>query len=203
MNTRQLLQIGDKLKVGYKHKKHYGMLIADHAFVKSDQNDFINYGYEHLRYNYNFKDTGRVIFEAFQQAQFNKIQRINLRFLLGTGLRFALVDQKNYQLSLGTGFMGEYEDLTNAGISRDILSTSYLSFDGQFSENIGMNTITYFQPKLIDFGNYRLASETQIRFKINDYLSFKLIYMLTHDSRSLPEVRKTNYILRNALSINF
>ncbi|MBD3638510.1 MAG: DUF481 domain-containing protein [Crocinitomicaceae bacterium] len=203
MNTKQLLQIGDKLKLGYAWKRNHIMVITDHAFVKSDDDSFINRGYEHLRYNYTLKDSGRVVYEAFQQSQFNKIQKINLRLLLGTGFRFKLVDQQNYQLSVGTGVMGEYEELIDYGISRDILSTSYVSFDGQFTENVGMNTISYFQPKFIDFGNYRFANETYVRFKINKYLSFKLIYSVVHDSRNLEGVRKTNYILKNTLSLNF
>ncbi|UKN02225.1 DUF481 domain-containing protein [Paracrocinitomix mangrovi] len=203
MNTKQLLQLGDKLRLGYTKLKHHAFILTDHAFVKSDDDSFINRGYEHVRYNYTLKDSGRIIYEVFQQGQFNKIQKINLRLLFGTGFRFKLIDQKNYNLSFGTGFMGEYEELIDFGNSRDILSTSYLSFDGQFSENIGMNTISYFQPKMVDFGNYRFANETYLRFKINKYLSFKVVYSLVHDSRDIPEVRKTNYVFKNTLSFNF
>lgn len=203
MNSKQLLQIGDKIRVGYVKNRHQGLIITDHAFVKSDADDFINRGYEHIRYNYTLKDSGRIIYEVFQQGQFNKIQKINLRLLFGTGFRFNLIDQKNYQLSFGTGLMGEYEELIDNGTSRDILSTSYLSFDGQFSESVGLNTISYFQPKLVDFGSFRFANETYIRFKINKYLSFKLIYSLTHDNRDISGVRKTNYILKNSLTIHF
>lgn len=203
MNTKQLLQIGDKIRVGYVKNKHQFLVVTDHSFIKSEGDDFVNRGFQHLRYNYTFKDSGKVSLEAFQQGQFNKIQKINLRLLLGGGIRFKLIDQKNYQLSFGTGFMGEYEELIDFGTSEDILSTSYLSFDGQFNESIGLNTISYFQPKLIDFGNYRFSNETSLRFKINKYLTFKLIYSLTHDSRNISEVRKTNYIIKNALQISF
>ncbi len=156
-----------------------------------------------MRYNYTFKDSGIVILELFEQAQFNKIQKINLRLLGGVGLRLHLLDQQHYQLNIGTGFMAEYEELIDYGISNDILSNNYISFDGQFSEHIGMNVITYFQPKLIDFGNYRLSNETQLRFIINKHLTYRIIYSLSHDSRDIPDVRKTNYTFRNALSFTF
>lgn len=203
MNTVQLLQIGDKIQVGYVKKQHQYLVITDHSFVKSAGEDFANRGFEHLRYNYTLNDSGKISLEVFQQGQFNKIQKINLRLLLGGGMRFNLIDEQNYLLSFGTGSMYEYEDLTDFGVSFDILSTSYLSFDAQFSENTGFNTISYFQPKLIDYGNYRFSNETSLRFKINKHLSFKLIYTITHDSRDIPEVRKTNYIIRNALLIRF
>ena len=203
MNSKQLLQIGDKIQLGYIKKKHQFLVVTDHSFVKSEGDDFVNRGFQHLRYNYVFKDSGKVSVEAFQQGQFNKIQKINLRFLIGTGMRLNLIDQKNYQLNVGTGLMGEYEELIDVGISKDILSTSYLSFDGQFNESIGLNTISYFQPKIIDYGNYRFSNETSVRFMVNKYLTFKLVYSLTHDSRDIFEVRKTNYIIKNTLQIKF
>jgi putative salt-induced outer membrane protein YdiY len=203
MNGKQFFQIGDKFQLGYTKKRHTALIIADHSFVKSEGDDFINNGYEHLRYNYRLKDSSRITYEAFQQGQFNKIQKINLRLLLGTGFRLSMIDEKNYQFIFGTGFMAEYEELIDIGVSRDILSTSYLSFDGQFSETVGLNTISYFQPKMIDFGNYRFSNETTVRFKINKYLVFRVVYGITHDSRSLVDVRKTNYWLKNTLSFRF
>ncbi len=203
VNTKNLLQLGSNLKIAHKKQRHYTMLIGDHSLVRSDDESFINNGFEHVRYNYTLKDSGRIVYEAYQQGQFNKVQRINLRILVGTGFRFLLIDQQNYQLNLGAGLMGEYEELSTDEISRDILSANYISFDAQFSESIGLNSITYFQPKLVDFGNYRLSNETHLRFRINKYLTFKMIYSLTHDSRNIEDVRKTNYSVRNAVSFNF
>lgn len=203
MNTVQLLQIGDRARIGYKKKKHHILLLTDHSLIRTNSLSIVNLGFEHVRYNYSFKDSGAVILELFEQAQFNKIQKINLRLLGGVGLRFHLLDQQHYQLNIGTGFMAEYEELIDFGISNDILSNNYISFDGQFSEHIGMNVITYFQPKLIDFGNYRLSNETQLRFIINKHLTYRVIYSLSHDSRDIPDVRKTNYTFRNALSFTF
>jgi hypothetical protein len=38
---------------------------------------------------------------------------------------------------------------------------------------------------------------------VNKFITFKIIYSISHDSRDLEGVRKTNYILKNALSLNF
>lgn len=203
VNTKSLLQFGSRLSVAYLKKRQYLLLLGDHSLVRSGDESFINRGFQHLRYNYTLKDSGRVIYEAYQQVQFNKVQRINSRLLIGTGFRFMLIDQKNYQFNIGIGLMGEYEDLTDAGVSADLLSANYLSFDGQFTPNIGLNSITYMQPKLIDRGNYRLSNETTVRLKINSRLTVKVIYSLAHDSRSIEGVRKTNYAIKNALSFNF
>jgi len=203
MNTVQLLQIGDRFRIVYSKQRHYYLLLTDHSLVQTKDVSIMNLGFVHFRYNYSLQDSGRVIAEGFQQAQFNKVQKINLRLLLGGGFRFRIIDQKNYQLNSGTGFMLEYEELIDYGFSNDILSNNYLSFDGQFNEYIGLNSITYFQPKLIDFGNYRMSNETQLRFKIGKHLTYRIVYSLTHDSRDIEGVRKTNYTFRNALSFVF
>lgn len=205
-STKQLFQIGDKIKLLYVKKKHTMMFLTDHSLVKSNSSgEFVNKGFEHLRYNYILKDSGKVVYEAFHQGQFNKIQRINLRLLVGTGFRFKIVDKKNFQFNLGTSIMGEYEelDLDQLTVSKDILSSNYASFDTQLTSTFGINSITYFQPKFIDFGNYRIANESYLRFKFNKFLTFKIVYSLSHDSRNIENVRKTNYTLSNTLSFKF
>ena len=203
VNTNTLIQIGGKLHVAYNKKRHSILLLGDQNLIKSDDESFINNGFEHLRYNYHIKDSSRFIYEAYQQIQFNKIQEINLRFLLGTGFRFNIIDREKFQLNIGTGLMAEYEELLVGVGTNDLLSANYLSFDGQFSENVGINTITYFQPKITNYGTYRLANETSIRFQISKNLSFRVIYSLTHDSRDREGIRKTNYVLKNALNFTF
>ena len=203
MNSRQLLQFGGELRARYLKKRHQFLLVGDQSFVKSEGSGFVNRGFQHFRYNYHFKDSSRFCFEAFQQSQFNRIQRIDFRHLLGSGLRFDVIDTKNYQLSVGSGFMWEYEELVEGAISRDLLSTSFLSFVGQFNKSIGLNTISYFQPKITNAGDFRFSNETSVRFKINKNLSFRLIYSIMHDTRDIEDVRKTNYVFRNALQISF
>lgn len=203
MNTIQLLQIGDRARIAYNNKRHHYLLLTDHSFVRTSTLSIVNLAFEHIRYNYDLKDSGNFSIEFYEQAQFNKIQKINARVLLGTGIRYHILDFQNYQLNIGTGFMFEYEELIGFNSTNDILNSSYFSFDGQYSEHIGMNFIMYYQPRLVDTGNYRLSLENQWRFKINKHLTYRIIYSLTHDSRNIPDVRKTNYIFKNALSFTF
>ncbi len=203
MNSNQLLKIGDEVQVSYLKKKHQFLLITDHAFIKSGDNDFENRGFQHFRYIHKFKDSGKLSFEAFQQIQFNKIQKIDLRLIGGAGLRLNLINEAKYQLFFGTGFMAEHEELIGVGISQDVLSTSYLSFGARFNDNIGFSTIAYIQPKLISLGDYRFANETSLRFTINKYLNYKIVYSVIHDNREIPGARKTNYTIENALEVRF
>lgn len=199
LNTKEVLKLGNKIRINYLRKKHQLLLVTDHSIIKTDGNNSINKGFLHLRYNYTVKDSGRWSFEAYQQVQFNQIQKIDIRALLGTGFRVNLIDKISRQLIAGTGIMAEYEDLIGIGTSLHVLSSSYLSFDYQITKSVGLNTICYIQPKITDLGNYRFSNETSLRFIISKHLDFKVSYSVTHDSRDIEGVRKTNYVVKNAL----
>lgn len=203
VNSKELFQVGTKLQLVYKKKRNYWLLLADQFFVHTDNESIINNGFEHVRYNFTFKDSGHIAFEAYQQGQFNEIQRINKRLLTGTGLRFLVVEQKKLELHFGTGFMGEYEEIIDGIGTYDVLFANYGSISVKLDNGINFNTITYFQPKLIDFGNYRLSHESAVRFQFSKHISFRIIYSLNHDSRSIEGVRKTNYTFKNAISFTF
>src|SRR5687767_10090898 len=61
MNTVQFLQLGDRVRLAYAKHKHYVLLLTDHSFIQTKDVSIVNLGFEHLRYNYTFKDSGTVI----------------------------------------------------------------------------------------------------------------------------------------------
>lgn len=78
------LNLGLNGAVQYMEGRDRYMFITDLAFSQVEDNDFLNTGFQHLRYNYR-KDslwTG----EAFTQAQYNKPLRLDLRLMLGRAL---------------------------------------------------------------------------------------------------------------------
>ncbi len=196
-------QIGDKANLIYRKEKRTFIFILDHALVKSNTTDYINRGMQHVRYNYSLNDSDNVIFEAFEQAQFNKIQKINYRFLLGSGLRFVILRSERIKLNFGSGLMFEHESMVDLGISTDVLFTSYISLDLRLSKNLVFNTISYIQPKIFNRGDYRFSNETFFRFQFNEYLSFKITNSLIFDSREVPDVPKANIVFTNGVVFDF
>lgn len=176
------------------------LFINDINLVKADDENFINSGFEHLRYNYTLKDSGFIKLELFQQRQYNKIQKIQSRLIVGVGPRFEIFRfKKKIGMNVGVSIMGENEELTNDTSNSNFRFSSYLSFEWNISDIVSINTITYYQPKADYIADYRLSNMTDMLFNINEYLALKLVYNLVHDSTPPEGVRKTNYSFRTGI----
>lgn len=99
------------------------MFINDISFSQVEANEFLNTGFQHLRYNYRVDSTWTG--EAFAQSQYNKPLRLDLR-LIGSCWRFTAVDVK-MRVNLGTAVMLEREDVTDGPITTLWRSSSYVS----------------------------------------------------------------------------
>lgn len=202
-NTQQIWQLGNTFRVSYTQKKHLFFIHSEINFVKAGESDFVNDGFEHMRYNYALDDSSVFVLEAFKQMQFNKIQRIRLRSLYGGGIRINAIRQDSVNFTLGLTPMAEFEDLTDNTLNRHLRLSMYLSFDMQFSKNFGMNTITYYQPDITYWKDYRMSHATTLRTRINKYLSMTIIFNLTYDAFPPEGIPPSFWSLRNGLQFRF
>lgn len=199
-NTKSIFQFGNRNKLTYKHGHKSYLLLTDILLVKSAREDFANSGFEHFRYAYNVEKYPFLSLEAFQQAQYNRVQLINLRLLTGGGARFKVLDKDSAAVNVGTFLMGEYEEQTDHNTEATLRWSLFLSFDFQFHKHIGFNCITYYQPGFIDPFDFRVNTEASFRMKITEKLQFRLTYNLIYDSDPPTNVPNSNYILSNAFS---
>ncbi len=202
-NTRVIAQFGNRNRVAYNKEEHHTMFLTDFSLVKADGSDFINSGFVHYRYGYNFRKFQKVTWETFIQTQYNKVQLVDLRFLLGTGARFEVIKKDSIALNIGTFVMGEYEEQSDNIVNQTARYSMFLSFDWQFSKTAGFNTITYLQPAFLDPQDYRVSSETSLRFTITKKVSFRIVYNLFFDTDPPAGIPTTSYYLNNAISLRF
>ncbi len=202
-NTREIWQIGSRVRVQYHQDKHTALWLSELNFVKAGQSDFLNNGFEHLRYNYALTDSGRLVVEAFRQMQYNKVQKIKLRSLFGAGFRYRVVDRDSAQVDVGVHPMYEFEELSNEESNRHFRLSSYLSFDFQFNANLGINSITYYQPDVANFKDFRLSNETTLRTKITEKLDLRIIFRLTYDEEPPEGVPQNTVYLKNGIVFRF
>lgn len=199
-NTKSIFQFGNRNKIHYKHGHHSYMLLTDMLLVKSANEDFANSGFGHLRYAYESKKYPLISLEGFQQAQYNRVQLINMRLLTGGGARYKVLDSDSAAVNLGTFLMAEFEEQTDLNRENTLRWSLFASFDFQFHKHIGFNCITYYQPGLIDPFDFRLNTETSFRMKITEKLQFRITYNLIYDSEPPANVPNSNYILTNSFS---
>ncbi|HKK76977.1 MAG TPA: DUF481 domain-containing protein [Saprospiraceae bacterium] len=145
--------------------------------------NFTHKGFGHLRYNR--KTAGRVTWEAFTQYQFDQVQEIDHRFLLGTGPRWEIMKSDSVFIFAGVMYMYEYEQTSAEQIllNRHHRLSSYLTAGINFNENVGLNNTTYYQPRPDIWSDFRISTVTQLFARVSKQLSFTLNFSLVYDSR--------------------
>ncbi len=200
-NTDYIFNVGLTSQLQYKSKKFITLLLADYRFVKAAGTKYINTGYLHLRYDYKLLPT--VTWEVFTQGQFNQILDIGFRGLIGTGPRFKLYDSDSFRLYFASLYMYEYEENNEKTIfRRNQRSSSYLTFTLDFPRFEIIHT-TYYQPKYTDLKDYRVASQTKVKFKIFKHLDFTSTFTYRFESVPFPNIPKDTYSISNGLSLKF
>jgi hypothetical protein len=191
------------LHVQYKSKKSLYLILGSIDLLKTKNENVANSGFFHLRYNYKIKDWVR--WEAFTQAQYNKLNGIRIRFLLGTGPRFKIVQLEKFKTYIGTLYMMEYDENTDR-TQKEFQGrfSGYLSFSLRPLKTVEIVSTTYYQPRLDVNKSYRISSGNMLNFKISKIVSFGLNFQLNYDSRP-PEgaVTKLTYQLENRIKVDF
>lgn len=145
--------------------------------------NFTNKGFGHLRYNREVSE--QLTWEAFSQYQFDEIQEIDHRFLVGTGPRIRLAKTDSAYVYYGLLYMYEAEQTSAESIviNRHHRISTYLSAGINFNEHLGLNNTTYFQPRPDVWSDFRISSVTQIFARVSTQLSFNINFSLVYDSR--------------------
>ncbi len=194
--------IANDIHVQYKLTKHLFLLKNQLRFVKIEGDDFSNNGITHLRYNYKWKP--RITWEAFIQGQYNKVSKIDLRLLVGSGPRFKLSKSENYNLYLGTLAMYEHEELADgSATSRNFRGSTYISFSFYPNDIFSLVSTTYYQPLFSDISDYRISSESSMGIKAFKHFVFKITYLFTYDVTPALDIQNSQYRLATGILYSF
>lgn len=202
-NTNDLFRFGNHTHIQYKIPRQLFLLVGNVTFERSAGQNFVNQGSVHFRHNY--KITDRFVWEAFTQAQYNSVAKINFRGLIGTGPRYKIIGHEKHRLYLGTILMYEYEEIDNVPmlINRDFRGSFYTSFSIYPTERITLVSTSYYQPLIKNWSDHRFATENSLVIEIVKKLSLKTTYTLTFDSHPADEVNSTFYNLSTGLIYTF
>ena len=177
------------------------MFINDISFSQVETNEFLNTGFQHLRYNYRLDSlwTG----EAFAQAQYNKPLRLDLRLMLGAGPRFTAVDNAKMRVNLGTSVMLEREYITDGPLTTVARNSSYVSATLKFTSMASLTTVVYYQPKLFDASDNRTAVEAGLLINVTKHMTLESRLNLLNDSAQPEGVPSLTYSWNNLFGYRF
>ncbi|MCB9233400.1 MAG: DUF481 domain-containing protein [Bacteroidia bacterium] len=201
-NKKDILQLGSRINFHYYKRKNRLMILNDIGLFRSDKEPLVNQGFLHVRYSYEAQRF--LIPEGFVQGQYNEIQLLEVRGLAGLGPRFRIIRNDSVRLYLGTLYMFEFErikDQVEANI--DHRMSAYLSASYTFKKTITLQSITYYQPRLDWWGDFRISSETSLKFDLTKKLYFSALFNLFYDTNPPPGVQTTFYTFKNSIGFKF
>ncbi len=163
-------------------KKGLWIVLGNVDELKINKSSFISNDMAHIRYDHNVNPW--LIWEAFGQYQRNVITQIDARYLVGTGPRFKLVNQKLIHVFTGIIFMYEHEkDITVPVIQTDdIRNSDYISFVWTPRSFLEFSGTTYYQPLPKNFSDFRFLNQLTFIVKATPHFSMNLKWNYLYDS---------------------
>lgn len=200
-NIQQVIQSGTNVHAQYRKNRHRLLAITDLSFIKAGETDFVNAGYQHLRYSY--KLSRLITWEFFVQAQYNRILLLDKRYLAGSGPRFKIVKREHLKLYAAGLYMYEYQCQNKETIEQYNHRLSfYLTFTIDYKK-LDVTSTIFYQPKIDEPANYRIANDSSFDVEITSHLYYKTGFNLLYDTRQPPGIPSLTYILRNGISYRF
>ncbi|MDQ6974815.1 MAG: DUF481 domain-containing protein [Mariprofundaceae bacterium] len=190
-------------KLIWRHGVHTDMLMASFNQGQSRGKRNINKSYIHIRHRYALDQSWDI--EVFGQAQKNEFSLLQLRTLVGAGMRWSLQKENRWALHLGLGSFYEREQLkiTHAPITTLWRMNSYLSLHYILNEKIQFRNTLYYQPAWKDTADIRLLDDATCNIVITDRMNLKLSLQVSHDSRPPIGVLATDTYYKTGLEIHF
>ena len=204
-NDKKIVQLKNQLDLQFFHKAHNYIFINSLSLMQVNDADLINSGFQHFRYNYTVKDSSFLTFEAFVQHQYNSIKLLQRRMLIGLGTRFRIQNSDKFVLFFAPLFMYEDEVLSDElkTETQHYKLDAYLAMSYRFNSAVSFRHITYYQPHLSMFSDYRISSESSLAFKVWKNLSFETSFSLDYDSDPPAEIQNLFYSANQKISYSF
>jgi len=168
------------LNTQYKTKNYKNTFFfsGNAQLIRSQDQDYQNGWFIHFRYNRKLGASGRLRLEAFIQDQNNELLSINSRNLIGTGLRYKLINKEFLWSYLGNSYMYEKEvsDLASQTYYNHRNST-YLSLTLKLPESkLELINTVYFQPLYNDISNFRVLEQFKIEMPLKGNLRVSTLF---------------------------
>jgi hypothetical protein len=200
-NINEIFQTNNNSQLHYYFKKHNLMSLNAFNLNMVNKNRIVSDGFQHFRYGY--KITERLTYEAFTQIQYNEIVKIQSRYLNATGGRFKIADKDSIRLFFGSLYMFEREQETTGKLNFHHRLSNYLSFGTRLANNLHLDLMTYYQPDMANFSDFRFSGEGILEMQFNKRLGFRIISSWFYDSSPPEGIRRTFYTFRNSLKYSF
>ncbi len=196
-----LTEIGLKPRFIFRHGPSQWFALNSYSFVETDGASIVNEGFSHLRYNYSVSDV--VILEALTQVQYNREQDLRNRFLLGSGLRFEVLQRSRVHLALGLTAMYEREELESYRIIETPRNSDYIALQLTANDKTTLTNTVYIQPAFDKIDDIRILDNLDLSVALSTWLAMTLSLEYRFDSKPPPDIKEYDLTLLNGLTVRF
>lgn len=164
------------------------LFIGGINYYKIGNGPLIYNGSAHLREI--FKRAATLTPEIYGQIQFDQSRNMELRWLLGGGYRWNVIQKKN-SLYMGLGAFHEYEKWNGEVATKEKnlwKMNYYLSADVKLTKTTSINAIAYLQSgydRTIDAFRNRLSGQLEFKNAISDHFKVKMTSSFLLDDRPI------------------
>jgi putative salt-induced outer membrane protein YdiY len=187
--------------VGYRGDRNWVVLMGGLSYLSASDSVSTDDRYAQLRYSRFF--TRRTRSFHFVQVQASRVQLLQRRVLLGSGVRHAFVDGKATRLDVGAGLMWEHERLDASKLPAGAAARStdwrgdLLAVASQrISASSRLSGVMYVEPRVDRPADVRVLSELRLGASVTKALTLTLAFRWRHDSRPPPSVRRNDVELQ-------
>ncbi|MEX2470624.1 MAG: DUF481 domain-containing protein [Gemmatimonadota bacterium] len=163
--------------------------------------------YLHVRYNHWWTERWQSF--HFVQYQASRTSLLQLRALVGSGIRHRLVDGRT-TFDVGTGVMQEHENLDAERLSgvhpaRPRVWRMANLFVGtrRLTEALRLVGVAYVQPDLSDFGDLRTLTDLSLQIALTDNVDLTVRGEWRRDARPPTGVRRSDVVLSTGFTVSF
>jgi putative salt-induced outer membrane protein YdiY len=176
-------------------------MLSDLNRVYSKDGTIINKAFSHLRYNCDLTD--RYIYEFFLQAQYNRTQNLQHRYLIGSGIRIVPFREKSFMTAIGITGMYEDEELSSGETSKIARGSSYIFVKVNRADLLSFINTVYIQPALDNWEDFRILDEAELSVWIIKDLALTTALSYNYDSEPPEGIKHYDLELKNGLKFSF
>lgn len=201
----QFIHIGGRLN--YTWGSDYTFLVTDGGFGWDEGERIFNQALGHLRHVHLLNELMQI--EVFIQTDFNKKRLLNERELIGSGLRFKLISNKNIKFRLGVSYFFEHEkyDVAINSLHRNNLFanriSTYYTFDYKIKNDVQFVSTTYYQPQIGKWDDYKILSDNSLIVNLSSFVDLNVGFNLRFDSKPPETIKKTDTYTKFGFNFKF
>ncbi len=187
---------------------------ASERFTYNGSSSFLNKGYLHLRWRYNYKE--QLHPESFVQYQWDDALGMVHRFVAGENIRYNFWHRKLWELSAATGIMYEAEVWNYTAVdsskipvppvnqhSRELKSNNYIKLEGDVSKVSKLTFIVFYQAAFNDFLRPRISGVINFNTNVSKHFALGMQYNGLFDAGPVVPLFKFYYSYSSTLLYKF